>query len=153
QVLEDFKGKSAFDLNVERAHELASQRGRLQEKQGKAEFLKEVRRVIGLSAPVKPAVVEKVGEAKRDGYDVTKLVCRTEPGITVPGLLFTPGGAAGPRPLVLYLHGQGKATDAGPGGPIEQLVKSGKRVLALDVRGMGETAPSQPSNRPGMFGS
>jgi cephalosporin-C deacetylase-like acetyl esterase len=153
QVLEDFKGKSAFDLNVERERELASQRAGLREKHGRAGILKEVRRVIAVTAPVKPAVVEKVGELKRDGYDVAKLLYRTEQGITVAGLLFSPRGAAGPRPLVLYIHGQGKATDAGPGGPIEQLVKAGKRVLALDPRGLGETAPSPPSNRPGMFGS
>jgi pimeloyl-ACP methyl ester carboxylesterase len=51
----------------------------------------------------------------------------------------------------LYLDAQGKAAAAAPGGPIEKLVSQRRRVLALDLRGMGETAPS---TRPGgIFGS
>jgi pimeloyl-ACP methyl ester carboxylesterase len=47
----------------------------------------------------------------------------------------------------------GKAEDAAPGGPIEGLAKAGQRVLALDLRGMGETSPGKPStSRPGLFG-
>ena len=53
-------------------------------------------------------------------------------------------------PWVVYLDAQGKAAAAGPGGPIEKLVTERRRVLALDLRGMGETAPS---SRPGgIFG-
>jgi pimeloyl-ACP methyl ester carboxylesterase len=44
-------------------------------------------------------------------------------------------------PLVLDIHGEGKAADAGPGGLIEKRVLSGQRVLALDLRGLGETSP------------
>jgi len=39
----------------------------------------------------------------------------------------------------LYLNGQGKQMDAGPGGPIEKLVGKGHLVLAVDLRGIGET--------------
>src|SRR5439155_15914871 len=83
-----------------------------------------------------------------------KLSFRTEPGITVPGLHFVPDKAAEPRPLVLYVHGDGKAADAGPGGPIERLVRAGHSVLALDLRGQGETAPGRAqANRPNYFGA
>jgi hypothetical protein len=40
---------------------------------------------------------------------------------------------------VLYLHQKGKDADANPGGPIEKLVLSGRPVLAVDLRGTGET--------------
>ncbi|MDH7569856.1 MAG: alpha/beta fold hydrolase, partial [Armatimonadota bacterium] len=59
-------------------------------------------------------------------------------------LLFEPPGARGP--LVIYVNGAGKAPDAEPGGPIEVLTAAGHRVLALDVRGTGETSPGAPTN-------
>jgi len=40
---------------------------------------------------------------------------------------------------VLYVHEKGKDADAAPGGPIEKLVKAGQMVLAVDLRGTGET--------------
>jgi hypothetical protein len=43
------------------------------------------------------------------------------------------------------LHGQGKHVGAAPGGPIEQLVRNGSLVLAVDLRGVGETAAG-PAN-------
>jgi hypothetical protein len=41
---------------------------------------------------------------------------------------------------VIYLDSRGKAADADAGGPIEQLVKQGNLVLAVDLCGWGETA-------------
>lgn len=39
----------------------------------------------------------------------------------------------------LYVHAGGKQADAAPGGPIEKLVHEGHVVLAVDLRGLGET--------------
>ena len=50
---------------------------------------------------------------------------------------------------MLYLHDKGKAADAGAGGPIEKLVQAGDAVLAVDLRGNGQTQ----STTPGLFGS
>lgn len=150
QVLEDFKGRSAFDLNAERARELA---GRRTPPNSPDAFAKQVRDLIGLPPTIRPAQVSEVGRVRRDGYRMRQLSFQTEPGITVPGLHFVPERTEG-RPLVLYVHGDGKATDAGPGGPIERLVKAGQPVLALDLRGWGETAPGrQQANRASYFGA
>src|SRR5262249_47332795 len=100
--------------------------------------------------PVAAAKMTEAGEVKRDGYRIRKLVFETEPGVQVPGLLFDSGRG----PLVIYADGTGKSVAAAPGGPAEKLMKDGFRVLALDLRGMGETAPGQPSKgRPNYFGS
>lgn len=40
---------------------------------------------------------------------------------------------------MIYVHGGGKSAAASPGGEIEQFVKAGLIVLAIDLRGMGET--------------
>ena len=54
---------------------------------------------------------------------------------------------------VLYIHEKGKAEDAAPGGPIEELVKAGKLVLAVDIRGTGETRQDKQGNLSGASGS
>lgn len=146
QVLEDFKGKSVFGLNAEREAELAKGRAKARSRD---ELLKDVARRVGVRLPVAAAKMTEVGEVKREGYRIRKLIFETEPGVQVPGLLF----AGGRGPLVIYADGAGKSGAAAPGGPIEKLVKDGSRVLALDLRGMGETAPGQaPAGRPNYFG-
>jgi hypothetical protein len=45
---------------------------------------------------------------------------------------------------VLYVHGEGKSKEGSAGGAIEKLVKEGQTVVALDVRGVGETEPEVP---------
>jgi dienelactone hydrolase/pimeloyl-ACP methyl ester carboxylesterase len=147
QVLEDFKGKSVFGLNAEREAELAKGRAKARSRD---ELFKDVARLAGVRLPVAAAKVTETGEVKRDGYRIRKLVFETEPGVKVPGLLFDGGRG----PLVIYADGAGKSGAAAPGGSIEKLVKGGSRVLALDLRGMGETAPGQPAaGRPNYFGA
>src|SRR5262245_26984540 len=147
QVLEEFKGKSAFDLNAEADRELAVRRAN----RSTEELLKEAERLIGLSRPVARATRKEVGVVKREGYTIRKLVFETEPGILVPALLFEKAEGKGGT-VRIYLHGSGKAVDAASGGRIEKMVLAGARVLALDLRGLGETAPgTAPSDRPNLF--
>jgi cephalosporin-C deacetylase-like acetyl esterase len=153
QVLEDFKGKSAFALNVERENQLAEQRAKFQVGNKPEDVKKEIRRLLALPATIKPAVNKgQPVEIKRDGYVIQKISMETEAGIQVPGLLFT-SQADAPMPLILYVNDQGKSADAAPGGPIEKLVKAGNRVFAVDLRGLGETSPGtlNPA-KPGYFG-
>jgi cephalosporin-C deacetylase-like acetyl esterase len=147
QVLEDLKGKSVFGLNAEREAELAKGRAGARDR---AALLKDVARLSGVKLPVAAAKMTEAGEVKRDGYRIRKLIFETEPGVQVPGLLFDGGRG----PLVIYADGAGKATVAAPGGPVEKLVKDGARVLALDLRGTGETAPGKTAaGRPSYFGA
>jgi pimeloyl-ACP methyl ester carboxylesterase len=151
QVLEEFRGKSVFDLNAEREETLALRRAKLQAGRAREDLLKEVRGRMAWPHPPKAVNPQTVGLVHREGYDIEKLVFETEPGITVPALFFRPLPRAGPLPpLVLYLHGEGKARDAGRGGPIERRVKAGQGVLAPDLRGMGETTP--PNDWAACFG-
>jgi pimeloyl-ACP methyl ester carboxylesterase len=54
--------------------------------------------------------------------------------------------------LTIYIHGDGFAAEAGAGGVLDKLALAGNTVLAVDLRGMGETAPGKPSAKPGLFG-
>jgi cephalosporin-C deacetylase-like acetyl esterase len=150
QVLSDLGGKSVFDLNAERETELARRRSEYQAKHGKTGLLGEVRRLIALSDRIAPARREERGEMKRDGNAVRKLVFTTEPGIEVPALLVTPEKADGAAPLTIVI-GYDKQEAIGPEGPVEGLLKKGRRVLVADLRGMGETAPA--AGRAGPLGA
>ncbi|HZT81961.1 MAG TPA: acetylxylan esterase, partial [Gemmataceae bacterium] len=150
QVLEDLRGKSAFDLNVDRLGLLAIARTKDPYDPPDAAT---VRRLLALPERASPAKLSEAGQVQRTGHVIRKLVFETEPGIRAPALYFVPQKGNGPLPLVLYLNGEGKAAAARPGGPIEKLVRAGHRVLALDLRGTGETAPGTvPPNRPNYFG-
>lgn len=148
QVLEEFKGKSAFALNAEREMELA--RGREQTPPTDS-LVKDIRRLTALKAPIAPAVMKEVGTLRRGDLQIQKLVFETEPGIRLPALLFSRGDTK-QTSVVIYVNGRGKAEEAGRDGSIEKLVASGVRVLALDLRGMGETAPGK-GGKPNYFGA
>jgi len=151
QVLDDFHGKSAFHLNAEMSRALArrrAQRGKLE----RGKLVDVLQRHLHVPPLPQTVQTEDLGVVTRTGYRITKRLYETEPGILVPALEFTPEKAAD-GPLLVYLHGQGMASQAAPGGGIEKLVRAGHRVLALDLRGWGETAPSMPSKkRPDYFG-
>jgi hypothetical protein len=151
QVLSELHGKSVFDFNAEREAELARKRPDYLAANGpgKAALLAEVRRLIALRNPIAPAGREDRGETLRDGIRVRKLVFTTEPGIEVPARLFTPGQADLVAPLTVVV-GYDVAEAVGSSGPVDGLIKQGKRVLVADLRGMGETSP--PPGRPGPLG-
>jgi cephalosporin-C deacetylase-like acetyl esterase len=151
QVLEDFHGKSAFHWNAEASRLLAKTRTGLS-KLERAEAARVVRRYLHLRPLEHNVNMEELGIVKRPDYRITRRVYETEPGILIPALEWTPEEAK-QAPLMVYLHGRGMATNAAPGGAIEKLVLAGNRLLVLDLRGMGETAPAEPpKKRPDYFG-
>ncbi|MHC4202111.1 MAG: acetylxylan esterase [Planctomycetota bacterium] len=86
-----------------------------------------------------PAPRSQVKETlSRGGYTIAKVILTPEDGIVLPGLLFRPGRKP-TSGATLYLNARGKVAEAGEGGAIERLVRAGRVVLALDLRGIGET--------------
>ncbi len=153
QVLEDFKGKSVFHLNLEMEQQFAKTRLDRLAKQSPDDTLQTVRRLIGLPEKIKPATLRPVGDVVHQAGKLRyrKFVFETEPGVLVPALHFL-SNKNQTFNLVIHLHGLGKAAETGEDGMIETQVRAGNDVLALDVRGMGETSPSPPTAKPGNFG-
>ena len=79
------------------------------------------------------------GRYQREGYSVGKYAIMGEGDYAIPILLFVPNDNIEKHPAIVYLHPQGKATEAKPGGEIEKLVRKGYIVAAADVLGIGET--------------
>jgi hypothetical protein len=139
QVLLMPNSRSVFDLNVELEEMLANQRRKFWDTTPKAEALQKVREITGIRKleQLPLSKVEKVGTVQYESYSIDKIVLQTEKGIYLPALIFKPSKPV--QEAYLYLHGQGKHIDAGANGPIQKLVLGGNLVLAVDLRGIGET--------------
>jgi cephalosporin-C deacetylase-like acetyl esterase len=176
QVLADFKGKSAFQLNADKARELAGTRAKYWQAKNFDRPLKEIQILLGYpEAKIRPtrnllkdlATFFPLKPEVRNGIVYASSTLPTEPGLKVPIAVFwqekadkTANGelvplffTGGKGKMTLYFHGDGFATEGGQGGGIEKLVKAGHEVVAIDVRGMGETSPGKPMSKPSFFGN
>ena len=147
QVLRLPGARSAFDLNVEWNESFRPQREKKWKPENREHALAKVRELISVGEPdeLPKPTAEARGTIARKGYRIEQLVIRSEPGIVLPALLFLPaalgkGDTDSKGTFAIYLHGEGKHVDAQSGGPIERLVNSDTAVLAVDMRGIGETA-------------
>ncbi len=95
-------------------------------------------------------VAQPFGSIARRGYRIDKLALATEPGVTVPALLFVPEKSQARAPAALLLEPRGKDAAAAQDGPAEKLVRAGRIVLAPDLRGWGESAA--PKGKEGYTG-
>jgi cephalosporin-C deacetylase-like acetyl esterase len=135
--------RSVYDLNMELETKLARSRKRSWQQTDRAKAIEQVRRITGIRPldDLPEPECEKTGTLPREGYRIDKLVLRPEPGVHLPALAFVPDRPRGQA--YLYLNAAGKATDASPGGPIEKLARERHVVLAVDLRGLGETRNDQ----------
>ena len=143
--------RSVFDMNAEAEKALAAKRLAFWKQTPRGVALQKVRELAGVRRLAELPGLQKqvVGTVQRGNVRIEKLVLTVEPGIRLPALAFIP-----PKPngdAFLYLNGQGKQADAGAGGPIDQLAAQGHLVLAVDLRGLGETQ-SQKKWYGGSFG-
>jgi pimeloyl-ACP methyl ester carboxylesterase len=148
QVLEDLKGKSVFDLNAQLAAELAKLRAGM--KWEKEEFRKEVAKAIGLPEQIASAESMRTEIQRLADYELRLAAFTTGAGPLLPAATFRP--VAEPRAVetVIYVTDRGKGSNP---EAIRALVKSGKRVVAVDLRGFGETSPGTvKEGRPSTFG-
>ncbi len=101
QVLLDFKGRSVFDLNAERAGELRAARQAPGAKRSDADLRKEVRKLLGLGdAKIAAANPRVVGTFSARGRTIRKLAFDVEPGIIVPALDIAAAGSDRPSPVM-----------------------------------------------------
>jgi len=139
--------RSTYEINVELEQRLAKARRAFWRGTDCSEALRRVRQITGirpladLPRPKCAAVGTIAGEKRR----IEKLILEPEPGIRLPALAFVPARRG--EEACLYLHAEGKQAHAAPGGPVDKLVAAGRLVLAVDLRGMGETASAAARKR------
>ena len=142
QVATSLKGETVFSLNRAEARKRLDEleRSRSRQASHRSAVLASARQLSGYRAPETGREAVFTGRWQRDGYSVEMYFIQGEGRYVIPFLVFVPGGA-GPHPAVIYLHPDGKAADAQPGGTIEGLVTRGHLVLAPDLVGLGEMGP------------
>jgi len=128
--------RSAYDLNRDRNAAWATSRAALWQGERSA-ALDAVWRVTGIRrlAALPPCAVEKTGTLRRDGYAIETCILRPEAGIVLPALVFVPDAPG--SAVTLYVNGAGQAADAE--AEVAARVKQGETVMAVDLRGLGET--------------
>jgi cephalosporin-C deacetylase-like acetyl esterase len=145
QVLNQFDDEqTVIDFNRQRAEKLRERRRGIWTNLTQSERAQVVRRAIKLPAPASAAVeAEPLGDVEVESLLATKLVIKSADGFPLPALHFKPRGDAKAHPLVILVDSAGKAAEIGGHGEVVKLVEAGCAVLAVDLRGYGETADSK----------
>ncbi len=148
QVMEIPGARSVFDLNRDWLARLETERKGRWSKGPTPEVLNEVRKLAGVRPldKIPAAKATSVGNQNEKELAVEKLILHTEQGIDLPALKFVPKNPG--TDIYLYVHGEGKQADAGEDGPIQKLVAAGNTVIAVDLRGLGETASGGAATSP-----
>jgi pimeloyl-ACP methyl ester carboxylesterase len=101
-----------------------------------------------------PLGVRNLVTTPRKGCQIEKLEFLSERGIYIATWVFVPENKSRALPVLLYVSEAGKQADGmefcgeeGEGqefGVLEQLARKGNLVVAIDVRGIGDTKPDHP---------
>ena len=140
-------GKTTMDLIAEEEALLADKRAQLAAGRTPAQLAATVRPLVNVTEKV-PAAKLATPPTARAGSTFRRLAFATEPGIVVPALLAEPPAgvaAKGRRPLTIILA-DGDLEAATQGEAAAAALAGGQRVLAISVRGTGETAPQVKNN-------
>jgi hypothetical protein len=89
----------------------------------------------------------------RKGYSIEKIEFLSEPGVYIPTWVFAPAKRDPAKPTMLWVDESGKEAEGMEFGRLEERARAGELIVAVDVRGIGETRPphAPPGSRPGVF--
>ncbi|MEI6048730.1 MAG: alpha/beta hydrolase family protein [Bacteroidota bacterium] len=142
QLSTSLGGDMVFDVNKKEAEKLVEdlEKSRKDIEKHLSEVKVKAKKISGFIAPSDTKGGAFInGRYQREGYSVGKYAIMGEGDYAIPILLFVPNDIIARHPALVYLHPQGKVTEAKPGGEIEKLVKKGYIVAAADLPGVGET--------------
>lgn len=141
QVSTSYKCETVFSLNRKESEKLSTELSASRKNLIKfiPEAINSAKRLSGYKTP--DTVFDPVftGRFRREGYVIEKYFLKGEGNYPIPYLLFIPDNRN--NKALIYLHPEGKSTEAMAGGEIEWFVNKGFIVLAPDQIGTGETGP------------
>jgi cephalosporin-C deacetylase-like acetyl esterase len=148
QVLTDFHGVSVFDLNRERERELRELRETARANQSIAAFRTDVKKRLGL-LDWKAARVPVKSEQRSS---TTTMRFSVEPGIVLSGVETQENGPDSDG-STLVIVGADRKQELATGAIAKGVGGRHRRVVLLDLRGLGETSPTPaPQGRESPFG-
>ena len=137
QVLTSLGGETLHSMNLKGLHSKSAALAHARQSKDHASgVIAKAKNITGYDTPDKDVEPVFTGRIQRDGYSIEKYFVSRDGGYIIPYLLITP--ARGNGRSILYLHPDGKNTEAGAGQEIEDFVKEGYAVLAPDLLGTGE---------------
>lgn len=108
----------------------------------RAELLDRARALLGNMPEREPLLRDRTyNQVSYQGLFAERVVFESERGIEIPTMFLTPAEWQRYLPVVIYVDEWGKQVGL-ENGVIEALLQAGLAVLAVDVRGVGETAVS-----------
>jgi len=112
----------------------------------------EIAELLHIHRKTYPLHVRSLVTTPRKDYKVEKVEFVSEPGIYIPTWVFVPEQQKRHSSALLYVHEAGKEEEGMEFGALEKLARNGFLVIAVDVRGIGETKPPHPDEEgPGTF--
>jgi len=118
----------------------------------RSELSKEIREVIRYRQSDHPLAPRHETTTPRKGYQIEKLEFLSEPGVYVSAWVYQPNAGVKDRTAILYVSDVSRESDRMEFGLLEELTLGGRRVVAVDVRGIGATEPPHPGDEDGEFG-
>jgi dienelactone hydrolase len=147
QVLSEFRDKSVFDLNAERARALRAARDSSIAKRPIDEFRRAVRESLGLGdRKIAPGRSGLEGTIERPGFTIHKIFFEFEPELALPVLDIRAAKKRGPELPVVKL-GVDWSRELTTDRAVEELLESSGWVLLTNPRGMGEADPGISAGR------
>lgn len=133
-------GETGQTLNAKRAVSIYKRDNDL------VKLKKRVTARIGLILPQygKGEKAESITTVFHDGISIKKLTYESERGIVIPALLIKPQKIKSDSPVYIFASDKGKPQIFNASALPFMLAKNGSVVLAIDVRGIGETSPTLP---------
>jgi len=91
--------------------------------------------------PAGPLNARTLGRTDKGTYVIEKVVFHSTADVYVPGILLLPSGG-GRHPAVVFVNDGGKTAGGVAEKYLRPMAEAGQAVLAIDPRGVGETAPA-----------
>jgi cephalosporin-C deacetylase-like acetyl esterase len=121
--------------------------------EGSPDLQEQIRSLLRYRKSDTPLTPRAVAATPRRHYRIEKLELLSEPGIYLPAWVYVPDQRGADRSAILYINDHGKEADALEFELLEELAQKGNLVVAVDVRGIGETKPPHPDDAGcGLFG-
>ena len=136
-------GSMIFDVHKQDGERLLAQldQQRVSIRSHLSRVLHQAQQISGYITPPRTGVKPFMnGRYQREGYTISKMAIAGEGNYLLPFLLFKPDRQTSALPVVIYVHPQGKSTQAGVTDDIARMVNSGVMVAAIDLPGSGELA-------------
>jgi cephalosporin-C deacetylase-like acetyl esterase len=142
QVLTEFKNsKSIIDINIQQANNFKHQRKMFWRNNPKKQCIEKVKELINYKNRTDKKNIQftVVKDIKLKDVAIRKLLIVGRDGFPLPALMYIPADKKTPLPATLYLNDNGKNKAFDTDSVLNVLINDNRIVLAVDIRGFGET--------------